>query len=143
MFRRLLAVLLVFALGACGGDRRVARAPSPAGQSVEASEAVWHLRVGLNVAALLCKGRGRVSVAGDYGRVLGRHRALFADAYAAEQRRHGSGFERHQTRLYNRFSNQRDPAGFCRRAASTARQALVLDSFALSRKAAALVGQID
>lgn len=107
------------------------------------SEAVWHLRAGLNVAALMCKGRGRVSVAGDYARLLSRHRGLLASAYSGEQKRHGSGLDRHQTRLYNRYSNQRDPAGFCRSAAGVAKQAAAMDSPSLSRSAGRLVGDLD
>jgi hypothetical protein len=109
----------------------------------DANEAVWHLRAGLNVAALMCKGKGRVPVSGDYSRLLTRHRGLFAAAYAAEQKRHGSGLDRHQTRLYNRYSNQRDPAGFCRDAADVARRAIAMDSPTLARSAGSLVGALD
>jgi hypothetical protein len=137
-------------LGGCshGGREGPAAAVPVAGRVQSAmpaasEESLWHLRVGLNVAALMCRGSGRVSVAGDYARLLGRHSRLFASAYAAEQRRQGSGFDRHQTRLYNRFSNQRDPAGFCRRASRTAKQALALDSGALARAAGGLLAQID
>ena len=109
----------------------------------DGNEAVWHLRAGLNVAALMCKGRGRVSVAGDYSRLLSRHRGLLAAAYAGEQRRHGSGLDRHQTKLYNRYSNQHDPAGFCRAAAGVAQRAVAMDSPTLARNAGALVGALD
>lgn len=109
----------------------------------DAGEAVWHLRAGLNVAALICKGRGRTAVAPDYSRLLTRHRSLLAAAYAAEQKRHGSGLDRHQTRLYNRFSNQRDPARFCRDAAGVAKRATVMDSPTLARNANGLVGELD
>jgi hypothetical protein len=109
----------------------------------DANEAVWHLRAGLNVAALMCKGRGRASVAGDYSRLLTRHRSLLAAAYAAEQKRQGSGLDRHQTRLYNRYSNQRDPAGFCRDAADVARRAVAMDSPTLARSASSMVGALD
>lgn len=109
----------------------------------DASEAVWHLRAGLNVAALICKGKGRTSVAGDYSRMLTRHRALLASAYAGEQKRHGSGLDRHQTRLYNRYSNQRDPVGFCRDAAGVAKRAVAMDSPTLARSANSLVGELN
>lgn len=109
----------------------------------DANEAVWHLRAGLNVAALMCKGRGRAAVAPDYSRLLTRHRGLLAAAYAAEQKRHGSGLDRHQTRLYNRYSNQRDPAVFCRSAADAARRAVAMDSATLARSAGSLVGALD
>ena len=104
------------------------RAPtSEPGSSAEPNEAVWHLRAGLNVAALLCKRRGRIAVAPSYARLLGRHRGLLAAAHAAEQHRQGSGFDRYETRIYNRFSNQRDPVSFCRSAASVAKRAAAMD----------------
>lgn len=112
-------------------------------QPVQAGEAVWHLRAGLNVAALTCRGRGRAPVAADYGRVLGRHRALLAAAYAAERQRYGAGFDRHETRTYNRFSNQRSPERFCSHAASVANRAAGLGSPELSRQAGALLGDLE
>lgn len=123
-----------------------AKSPAPQNtkhEALAADESVWHLRAGLNVAALMCKGKGRVSVAGDYSRLLTRHRALLASAYAAEQKRHGSGLDRHQTRLYNHYSNQRDPAGFCRDAAGVAKRAAAMDSPSLARSANSLVGELD
>lgn len=109
----------------------------------DVNEAVWQLRAGLNVAALICKGKGRASVAGDYARLLTRHKSLLAAAHVAEQKRRGSGFDRHQTRLYNRYSNQRDPVGFCRDAAGVARRAAAMDSPSLSRSASGLVSELN
>lgn len=119
---------------------RVATAPAPA---VEPGEAVWHLRAGLNVAALSCRGKGRAAVAGHYSRVLARHKALLAKAYAVEQRRHGKGLDRHQTQLYNRYSNQRNPAKFCASSASVAKRAATMDSPALASNARGLLREID
>ena len=131
-------------LGGCAGhSNNRASAVRIGTVPAEPSEAVWHLRAGLNVAALLCKGRGRVAVAGAYQRFLVRHRALLSAAYRADQRRHGSGFERHETQLYNRFANQRDPAAFCRRSAEVAEQANQMSSAALAERAGALLGRID
>ena len=56
---------------------RVATAPAP---PVEPGEAVWHLRAGLNVAALSCRGKGRAAVAVHYSRVLAWPEALLATA---------------------------------------------------------------
>lgn len=115
------------------------RSAAPAG----GSEAVWNLRAGLNVAALTCKGRGRTPVAGHYARVLSRHKGLLADAYAREQRRLGKGFDRSQTRIYNRYSNQKDPAKFCARAAGVAKRAAAMDSPSLAVNARRLVADLD
>lgn len=120
-----------------------APAPAPRPAAVEASEAVWHLRAGLNVAALSCRGKGRTPVAGHYSRLLTRHKALLAQAYAGEQRRYGKGLDRHQTQLYNRFSNQRSPERFCTAAASVAKRAVALDSPGLAANARSLLGEIS
>ena len=155
------ALALLAALAACSGSKekqvngryslpppptRTAAAPPatprPAAR-VEAGEAVWHLRAGLNVAALSCKGRGRTPVAGHYSRVLTRHKTLLTQAYVAEQRRYGKGLDRHQTQLYNRFSNQRNPVRFCAAAASVAKRAAAMDSPGLASNARSLLGEID
>ncbi|MFM5894414.1 MAG: hypothetical protein ACKOQM_08290 [Novosphingobium sp.] len=104
--------------------------------------ALWHLRAGLNVAALTCRGRGRVPVQGPYGQLLVRHRSLLAAAYNAEQRRQGAQFDRSETRLYNRWSNQRHPEQFCRDAASVARRAAAMDSPTLAANAGNLLGEL-
>lgn len=110
--------------------------------SVEPNEAVWHLRAGLNVAALSCRGRGRTPVSGQYARLLSRHKGLLAQAYAGEQRRYGAGLDRHQTQLYNRFSNQQNPTKFCAAAASVGARAATMDSPTLAARARSLLGEI-
>ena len=146
-----LAGLIVTALllNACATKREAPRSAAagskhqPSGaHSSPPSEAVWHLRAGLNVAALSCRGRGRTSVVGAYSRMLDRHRILLAQSYAAEQRRHGASLDRHQTQLYNRFSNQRSPERFCRNAAAVASQVNAMDSSGLSASAPRLLNQL-
>jgi hypothetical protein len=109
----------------------------------EPGEAVWHLRAGLNVAALSCRGGGRDKVAGAYSRLLTRHRTLLAAAYASEQRRYGGGLDRHLTQIYNRFALPRSPAEFCSTAADVASRAVAMDSAALSEQARQLLGELD
>lgn len=128
---------------ASAGQRSAPSAPMRVSSTPEPGEELWHLRAGLNVAALSCRGRGRAAVAGAYSQVLSRHRALLAKAYAVEQRRHGKSLERHQTQLYNRFSNQRDPVKFCARSASVAKRAAAMNSPALAANARGLLGEID
>lgn len=141
-------------LSSCAGkhETRAAHRPPPAApaapraapQAADAPEALWHLRAGLNVAALSCRGRGRTSVVGEYSRLLSRHRAVLDAAYRAEQRRYaGSGFDRHQTRLYNRFANQRSPQRFCQSAASIASRANGMDSARLGPAAPRLLGELE
>lgn len=143
-----LAVLLLSGCGQTPPPRRAAPPPTMPTQprttvTTAQDEALWHLRVGLNVAALTCGRGGRASVAPAYARMLSRHRALLATAYAAEERRYGSGFDRHQTQLYNRFSNQRSPERFCRSAAMVATRAAGMDSATLAGNARGLLAQLD
>lgn len=139
---RIVAASAAVALAAigCAG---LAQARSQDFAAAEPNENVWHLRAGLNVAALSCRGSGRQKVAPAYARLLSRHRGLLASSYALEQRRHGSGLDRHQTQLYNRFALQRSPERFCASAANVADQAVAMDSNALAKNAGSLLSRID
>jgi hypothetical protein len=117
--------------------------PRAASFPAQPDASLWHLRAGLNVAALTCRGRGRVPVQSVYGQLLVRHRTLLAAAYSAEKRRQGAQFDRSETRLYNRWSNQHHPEQFCRAAASVARRAAAMDSPTLAANADNLLGEID
>lgn len=147
MYRTVLGAALAVLLAGCASHdaRPVARASQkavPRQAVAEPGEAVWHLRAGLNVAALSCRGRGREPVAGSYAKLLSRHRALLASAYAGEQRRHGKGLDRHLTQVYNRFAYQRSPANFCHNAAAVAQEAVRMDSPTLSNRARSLLGRL-
>lgn len=115
----------------------------PIASAAAASEHLWHLRAGLNVAALSCRGGDRDAVAPAYSRLLSRHKGLLASAYAVEQSKRGAGMDRHLTQLYNRFAMQRSPGEFCSRAADVAREASQMDSPALARSAQTLLARID
>ena len=151
---------LSFVLAACSTNNRAAAptyrpasanrppaaAPAPARAEFtgRSPEALLRLRAGLNVAALSCRARGRVPVAGAYGRVLSRHSSLLANAYASERQRLGvAGLDRQQTRLYNRFANQRSPTDFCRAAADIAGRAGSMDSASLAPGAARLASELE
>jgi hypothetical protein len=88
-------------------------------------EALWHVRAGLNVATLSCRGAGS-TISSGYNRMLKLHQASFAAAHSEEQarfRNSGPGwqsrFDQHQTRLYNFFAMPRGQQAFCRTAART------------------------
>lgn len=108
-----------------------------------ATENLWHLRAGLNVAALSCRGDGRETVAPAYSRMLSRHKGLLASAYSVEQSKHRGDFDHHLTKLYNRFAMQSDPGDFCSRAADVAQEAGAMDSPTLARNAGTLLARID
>lgn len=112
-------------------------------QAGSAPEALWHLHAGLDVAALSCRGSGQTSVAGPFSRMLTRHRTVFTAAYQAEQRRYGvSGFDRHQTQLYNGFAFQRSPATFCRTASNIATRVAAMDSASLGKASPHLLAEL-
>lgn len=145
---RAVAVAAILAVAAAGhGSNALARPPGKAalvrGNRAVGSEDLWHLRAGLNVAALSCRGPGRESVAPDYARLLGRHKGLLASAYAQEQRNQGGGMDRHLTRLYNRFAMQNAPDRFCAKAADVASDAAAMDSPTLARSAGALLDRLE
>lgn len=134
-------VIASAALGGCAGQS--GRTASVASTTATPRSAVWQLRAGLNVAALTCRGRGRVSVASDYRRLMKRHGVLLNAAYRAEKSRRGRAFDHQQTRLYNHFSNQRSPAKFCKAASGIARQARSMSSASLSRASPHLVAELE
>lgn len=148
-------ILASITLASCGRHERPVAASRPAPLKGAASAAaapasltsgtaaVWNLRAGLNVAALSCRGSGRRPVAGDYARLLTRHRGLLDAAYRTEQGRQGvSAFDRQQTRVYNGFANQASPARFCMTASAVAQRANGLDSPALALAAPKMLGEL-
>ncbi len=108
------------------------------------NEALLRLRGGLNVAALSCRGGGVPAITPSYSRLLTRHRTLLASAYQAERQRLGvAGLDRQQTRLYNRFANQRSPRQFCQSAADIAARASSMDSANLRPAAPRLASELE
>jgi len=100
----------------------VASRPSaPINANLSPSEALWHLRSALNVAALSCRTAKTSGVAPAYNRMLGRHKAALATANAAEmapfRARYGAkwsgAYDVHATRLYNFFAMPTAQVQFC------------------------------
>jgi len=139
--------VLLFALSACASHDR----PHPARSSVtqpsgygQSSASVLRLRAGLNVAALSCRGRGKVSVTGAYRTLLLRHSTMLASAYQSEERRLGRTiFDRQQTSIYNRFANQKSPQRFCETAAELATRANRMDSPSLAHASHGMVSELE
>jgi len=76
--------------------------------------------------------------------MLSRHRALLAAAYKEEERRLGrAGFDRQQTRIYNRFANQRSPERFCQTASDLAKRANRMDSASLAPASRGMVSELE
>lgn len=140
--------LLLAGCGMVGGgeDRRPASVSRPAPASaqhapVQGTATLWNVRAGLNVAALSC--RKTKGIERDYRKVLERHRSVLASSYAAAQRKAGHGFDREQTRLYNRFAQRFTNPGSCQEAASIARETLAMDSSRLVAQAPTLLGRLN
>lgn len=82
----LIAAAVLALLGGCAGrtENRAARG-SADGYPAAPFEAVWHLRVGLNVAALMCKGRGRTPGFGRLRSAAGADAIALSSAALAQQ----------------------------------------------------------
>lgn len=85
------------------------------------SEALWHVRAALNVAALGC--RKDATISKIYNQFLAQRRTVLASAYDDEAKRLGTAvLDRHSTRLYNFFAQPAAQGEFCRVAAREAAQ---------------------
>lgn len=94
-------------------------------RSVSAAGAVWHLRAGLNVAALSCRGPEEAALIAGYNALLQRQRSGFDAAYKTLTREHGNAasFDAAMTRLYNYYALPPAQPGLC-----AAAQAVLADA---------------
>ncbi|WP_375391439.1 hypothetical protein [uncultured Sphingomonas sp.] len=132
MAMRRLLCLTTLALAGCAGRPAfpvapappVAVEPSPAPTPINAglspAAALWHLRAGLNVAAIACRGPGEAALVARYNALLAGHAAglrAAEAAYLSEFRTAGGDwrdrYDDAQTRLYNFFGQARGRAGLC------------------------------
>ncbi|MBO9376572.1 SPOR domain-containing protein [Sphingomonas histidinilytica] len=95
---------------------------------VSDTEAVWHLRSALNVAALSCDRTGKTGITANYNKMLGHQRKALAAAYKAEGARFGSASatDAHVTQVYNFFAQPPAQARFCAVATGVAAEAAAL-----------------
>lgn len=170
-FRRariILAVISSCLLAACAAevsrDRtgRVPAAPrgetpapghavAPINRGLATGEAIWHLRAGLNVAALACREPGHAQLTPSYNRMLELHRAGLAEAYAEEQARFRAAagaawqdrMDSHLTSLYNFFANPVAQKRFCAAAVRVVNRVNALSSGALRDYAQAGLAELE
>lgn len=95
-------------------------APTPINAGLSPAATLWHLRAGLNVAALACRGADEAALVARYNALLAAHapalRAAEA-AYRGEYQAQGAAgrirYDADQTRLYNFWGQARGRAGLC------------------------------
>jgi hypothetical protein len=104
---------------------------SPIHQNLAPHETLWHVRAGLNVAALSCAGKVGPGIVTDYNAFLKAKQALLAEAYdqlSADYRGKGGNWQRaldaDMTRLYNHFASPTAQAAFCEAAAAEVKRAI-------------------
>ena len=95
-------------------------APTPINAGLSDSGTLWHLRAGLNVAALACRGPDEAVLVASYNALLARHaaalkaaEAAYAAEYAAATPAGRDAYDDQMTRLYNHFGQSRGRTAFC------------------------------
>jgi hypothetical protein len=145
------ATIASLMLSACSSGKSVkavrGKSPPPATaglMTARQAEDVWHLRSGLNVAALNCRGRGIANVAPGYNRMLSRHRTIFASAVQSEQARYpGRAYDSHITQVFNRYSLIRNHRLYCAEVQAIVGRANTASSPELVRMAPAALDQLE
>ncbi len=160
-------LLLLTVLAACAHPRLAGVAPVPPAPVVvelppapppvsainaglSAAGATWHLRVGLNVAALACRGAEGDAIVARYNALLAARKSELAAAEAAlaAEYRAGGGdwqgrYDGAMTRLYNFFSAEPARVRFCAAATAVLADAEVMPPGALPAFAAARLPELD
>jgi hypothetical protein len=95
-------------------------APNPINAGLSEAATLWHLRAGLNVAALACRGPDEAALVAGYNALLARHavplkaaEAAYAAEYRAATAAGRDRYDDQMTRLYNHFGQARGRASFC------------------------------
>lgn len=103
---------------------------SPIHRNLDPLETVWHIRAGLNVAALSCAQRVGPAIVSDYNAFLKAKKALLDESYralSADYREKGGNWQRSldtdMTKLYNHFASPTAQAAFCDAAAQEVKRA--------------------
>lgn len=124
--------------------------PTP-NRALSAAATLWHVRAGLNVAALACRGEQGQAIVTGYNALLSAEKAPLAQAeasYAAEYRASGDPawrdrYDDDMTRLYNYFSQTPPRAAFCAAAAEALTRLAGADTASLNGIAAAELPALD
>lgn len=125
-------------------------APTPINAGLSPAAALWHLRAGLNVAALSCHGAGEAALVARYNAMLAEHKAALASAEAAyltEYRTDGGDwrdrYDDDQTRLYNFFGQAHGRSALCVAADETLADLTAVDDASLTADAGKRLAALD
>lgn len=125
-------------------------APTPINAGLSPAAALWHLRAGLNVAALSCRGAGEAALIARYNALLTDHKAALASAEAAylmQYRTDGGDwrdrYDDDQTRLYNFFGQAHGRQGLCAAADAAFADLATTDDAALTTGARDRLAALD
>lgn len=125
-------------------------APTPINAGLSTAAALWHLRAGLNVAALACRGPEEAALIAGYNALLASHAAALAKAEAEYHSQYQAGgsdwrdrYDDDQTRLYNFWGQARGRAALCRAAGETLTALKATDDAALATAAPARLAALD
>ena len=106
------------------------------------TEALWHVRAALNVAALGC--RGDATIAKGYNQFLGQRKSQLSAAYNDETKRLGTAaLDTHSTRLYNFFAQPDVQPGFCKAAAAEIAQLATIAPANLNTQAVTAIARLE
>lgn len=115
-------------------------------------EYIWHLRSGLNVAALNCQGPVWGEIAQNYNRYLQVHKARLAQTNKAVDAEYVKRFPRqnalrvrdtHSTDLYNYFALPPVRAEFCDKSLAKSREIIAIPSTALPEYSFGALADLD
>lgn len=115
-------------------------------RSLSGPASIWHLRSGLNVAALQCGGAS----SDQYNTMLRTHKTALAAAFKALEGEYRSGggdwqdrFDDTMTRLYNYFAQPPAQRGFCEAAMPVLAEAATMTPDAFEGFARTAIARID
>ena len=125
-------------------------AATPINAGLSPAATLWHLRAGLNVAALACRGPDEAVLVARYNALLAREAAALKAAeatYAAEYQASGGEwrdrYDDAMTRLYNFFGQARGRDAFCRAASTALADLETVPAEAMPEQVAARLATLD
>ena len=113
--------------------------------TVSAAGALWHVRAGLNVAALSCRDADEAALVASYNAFIRTHAASFDKSYRALGQEYGgvAAFDEAMTRLYNYYALPPAQAGLCAAARAVLAELAAVPAGGLEPIAGATLARLD